>query len=160
MAMTNGPAQFRTGFLKEKAMKFNQTAQKNMLAIAITVGALLGLSAVAADAQQVRELYNNTNIYGVGNGINGQPTFTLSTSTEITEISNYHWNFGRGATPGSISLRSASGQSWGPFPARGSSGHGNAQNVNCTATVNIAVPAGTYIVFDSSPNTSSSNQQS
>ncbi len=140
-------------------MKFNQT-KKNVLAIAITVGALVGLSAVAAQAQQVRELYNNTNIYGVGNGIYGQPTFTLSTATEITEIANYHWNYGRGAAPGSISLRSTNGRFWGPFAARGSSGQGNAQNVNWTAIVNVAVPAGTYMVFDSSPNTWSSNQQS
>ena len=141
-------------------MTITQTTRKHLVAIAITASALMGLSAVAAEAQQPQELFNNTNIYGVGNGISGQPTFSLGQATMITEISNYHWNFGQGAQPGSISLRSTSGQSWGPFQARGSSGQGGAQNVNWTASVNVTVPAGTYMVFDSSPNTWSSNQQS
>jgi hypothetical protein len=149
----------RTGLFEEKNMTISQTTRKYAVETVITVGALLALAGVA-HAQQVRELYSNTNFYGVNNGIYGQPTFSLGTATEITEVSTYHWNFGRGQMPGSISIRSTSGRSWGPFQARGSAGQGNAQNVNWTATVNIAVPAGTYMVFDSSPNTWSSNQQS
>jgi hypothetical protein len=136
-----------------------QTFRTFAVAAALNAAALLG-PAGAAQAQQVRELFNNTNVYGVSNGINGQPTFLLATATEITEVSTYHWNNGRGQAPGAISIRSASGQTWGPYPARGTAGQGNAQNVNWIATVNIALPMGTYMVFDSSPATWSSNQQS
>jgi len=137
----------------------NRTFRSFAVAAAMSAAALLGQPG-AAQAQQARELFNNSNIYGVNNGINGQPTFSVSGPTRITEITTYHWNFGRGQAPGAISLRSINGQSWGPFPTRGSSGQNNAPNVNWTANPNVDLPAGTYMVFDSSPATWSSNPQS
>ena len=137
----------------------NQTFRSLAVTAALSAAAFLG-QAGAAQAQQIRELFNNSNVYGVNNGINGQPTFSVSGVTRITEITTYHWNFGRGQAPGSISLRSVSGQSWGPFAAHGSSGQNNAPNVNWTANPNVDLPPGTYMVFDSSPATWSSNAQS
>lgn len=137
----------------------NQTFRSFAVAAAMSAAALLG-HAGAAQAQQVREFLNTTNIYGVNNGVSSQPAFAVIGTTRITEISTYHWNFGRGQMPGSISLRSYTGQTWGPFPVRGSAGQNNAQNVNWTATPNVDIPGGTYFVVDSSPATWSSNAQS
>src|SRR5436190_15859981 len=81
MAMTTETVHSRTALLQEKIMTISQTARKHLVALAITAGALVGLSAVAAEAQQSRELFNNSNIYGVGNGISGQPTFSLGQAT-------------------------------------------------------------------------------
>jgi len=129
------------------------------VAAALNAAALLGLAG-AAQAQQVRQVLDSTNIYGVNNGVGSQPSFVVIGTTRITEISTYHWNFGRGQAPGSIAIRSYTGQTWGPFPARGSAGQNNAQNVNWTANPNVDLPGGTYFVVDSSPATWSSNPQS
>ncbi len=126
------------------------------LALAVLV---ISASAYPASAQPT-ELFNNTNIFGVINGPGQPTTFTLSASATISEVATYHWNFGFGAAPGSISLRNQSGQVFGPFAARGTAGQGGAPNVNWIAAVNVTVPAGTYTVLDSDPNTWSHNPQS
>jgi hypothetical protein len=125
-----------------------------------TLPILLGLlfvGAMPAGAQSA--LFDNSNTGGVQN--NGQsPTFTLRAPAHISQLITYHWNGGRGAPPGSIGLRSSSGQTFGPFPAQGSSGQGGAPNVNWIANPNVTVPAGNYTVTDSNPGTWSQNGQS
>jgi hypothetical protein len=121
---------------------------------AVIAGAFLTCSAAAAD------LFNNTNTGGVANKPTNQTIFLTPGSTHITELVTYHWNNGHGAPPGSISLKSMSGTTYGPFQAKGTSGQNNAPNVNWIADVNITVPIGTYIVVDSDPNTWSQNAQS
>ena len=141
-------------------MTFNQTTRKHLVALAITAGALVSLSAVAAEAQQVHELFSNMNTANVQTGAASRATFHLYVPSYVTEISTYHWNNGQGAQPGSITLRHYGGQTqgtYGPFHARGVAGQFNAQNVTWTAAVNLALPAGLYEVFDSSPATWSFN---
>lgn len=127
------------------------------------LGLLLSLvlfaCAVPASAQ-VRDLYNNTNINGVNNGPTSSSQFVLNAPARITQLVTYHWNFGRGARPGAISLRNSNGQVFGPFAAGGASGQGGAPNVNWVANVNVTIPAGSYAVLDSDPNTWSNNAQS
>ncbi|PYT04950.1 MAG: hypothetical protein DMF60_13620, partial [Acidobacteria bacterium] len=120
----------------------------------------LALWASPAGAQN-RDLFNNFNVSSIA-GPNApifNPVFTLPGAARITELVTYHWNNGQGATPGTISLRDQTNRVYGPFAARGESGQGGAPNVNWVATVNLTVPAGTFIVFDSEPGTWSRNAQ-
>lgn len=105
-------------------------------------------------------LYDNGNIGGVGNGPQRPTVFTLSAPHLITLVQTYHWNSGRGATPGTISLRDAGGRTWGPWQARGTPGQGGVPNANWLAHPNVTLPAGTYTVIDSDPASWAQNAQS
>lgn len=106
------------------------------------------------------DLFNNTNTGGVQNGPTGQALFMTPNAVHVTQIVTYHWNNGQGARPGTIALRSMNGSTYGPFQATGSSGQGNAPNVNWTANVDLQLGGGTYQVVDSDPSTWSQNAQS
>ena len=108
-------------------------------------------TAVAAD------LFNNTNTGGVQNGAKGEVLMMTPTAVHVTELVTYHWNNGKGARPGTLTLKSMSGQTYGPFQAKGTSGQNNAPNVNWIADVNLQLPAGTYQLLDSDPATWSQN---
>lgn len=123
--------------------------------VAIALGLAVGAARLGA---QGTDLYNNTNTGGVSNRPAGKSAFSLNATAQIAQIVTYHWNNGRGATPGTISLQAnANGRIFGPYRARGTAGQGNAQNVNWIADVNVTLPAGSYVVLDSDPNTWSQN---
>jgi hypothetical protein len=110
------------------------------------------------------ELFNNWNIGAVqNNGI--APTFSTGVQTYcLDHIADYHWNGGKGATPGTIGLTRLGGTALGPWAAVGSSGQGGAPNVTWTATPpagNVPVILrGAYSVDDSDPATWSQNSDS
>lgn len=114
-------------------------------------------SAPQADAI---ELFNNWNKAMVYNGPTGSTYFYLSRQTTITRIITYHWNNGRGRSPGQIALLGPDGRVYGPWNAAGTSGTGGASNVNWIVTPNITLPAGLYLVNDSDPSTWSHNSGS
>ena len=123
--------------------------------------AVLTVSVAARPAgAQGTDLFNNTNTGGVANHPTNATVFTLNTPAHITELETYHWNNGRGASPGTLGLRYQNRHIYGPFAAHGTAGQGNAPNVNWIATTNVTVPAGTYTVLDSDLNTWSHNGQS
>jgi hypothetical protein len=122
----------------------------------------LAFAIAATTAASAVDYLDTTNTGGVLSG-GTQPSFFLPAGqqTVITEVDTYHWNGGRGATPGNIWIRSASGSpTYGPYKATGSSGQGGAPNVNWTAHPNLTLPFGTYVVVDSDPATWSQNAQS
>ena len=94
-------------------------------------------------------LFDNGNTGGVDNGPSQPTTFSLAAPHVITLIQNYHWNFARGAAPGSIGLRDASGRNFGPWPAEGSPGQGGVPNANWTVRPMATLPMGSYTVVDS-----------
>jgi hypothetical protein len=96
-------------------------------------------------------LFDNGNIAGVDNGPSQPTTFTLNTKHVITLIQDYHWNSARGATPGTIGLRDASGRIYGPWQSVGTPGQGGVPNAYWTVRPDITLPAGTYSVVDSHP---------
>ncbi|MBI3972696.1 MAG: hypothetical protein HY332_15570 [Chloroflexi bacterium] len=111
-------------------------------------------------SDEVGALYDNWNRALVGNRPTAATVFRFDQSVLVTRITNYHWTDGRGAPPGTIALRSADGTLFGPWPARGTSGTGGAQNVNWVVEPDVVLLAGTYTVVDSDPGTWSHNAES
>ena len=101
--------------------------------------------------------FNNGNTSGVYNNPSRATTFTLREPHVITLIMNYHWNNGRGATPGTIALRGSDGRTYGSWRTSGSPGQGGVPNANWNAAPNVTLPAGTYTVIDSDPATWAQN---
>jgi len=116
-----------------------------------------------APAPQVKPgtLVDSGNVSGVYNMPTRPTVIRLAQEIVLTSITNYHWNDGRG-TPrtGSIALRDASGRSYGPWPTSGRPGQGGVPNAYWTATPNVKLPAGDYVVTDSDPATWSQNSGS
>jgi hypothetical protein len=97
--------------------------------------------------------------------------FTLNDPAVIRQLWTYHWNpipgtnTGRGDAPGTISLQEVGGAraTFGPFPAQGVPGQGGVPNAGWLVDLtNLGsaplIPAGTYRVVDSKPQTWSYNQ--
>jgi hypothetical protein len=102
------------------------------------------------------EIFNNGNINGVDN--NGTPiTIKFDKPTHISELTDYHWNYGKGKEPGTISLKDEGGKTYGPWQATSALGQGGVPNAYWIITPNIDLPAGSYTVVDSDPATWSQN---
>lgn len=97
-----------------------------------------------------KELFFNGNDYGVGDG-GKSPSFTLSNKAKITFIMTYHWNSGRGATAGTITLIGEDGEQYGPWKVTVNN------KVYWEIRPNITLQAGKYKVLDSEPSTWSQN---
>jgi hypothetical protein len=110
---------------------------------------------------QAGTLFNNWNKAVVENGPTAPTVFTLRAPMLISRIITYHWNYGQGVPAGTIALQGQDGRIYGgPWPTRGTSGTGGAQNVNWVAEPHAFLPAGTYTVIDSDPGTWSHNSGS
>ena len=100
---------------------------------------------------------NVENIYAVDNGPTAPATFTVNSPHLVTYIRNYHWNYARGATPGTIGLKDRDGKIYGPWQAGGLPGQGGVPDAYWEVFPNVVIPAGTYTVIDSDPSTWSHN---
>lgn len=114
---------------------------------------------ICSNAQE-SEIYNNGNIASVINNPDSPTVFNLEHPTFVSYVSTYHWNFAKGATPGTIALRSAEGITYGPWNASGRDGQGNVVGANWDTRPNILLPMGVYTVIDSDPSTWSQNNGS
>lgn len=93
---------------------------------------------------------------------NGPPlsstTFSISQPVILSYIDTYHWNDGKSlAKSGTISLISNDGTKYGPWGTGGSPGQDNNKNAWWRAYPYVKLPAGTYSVIDSDPETWSNN---
>lgn len=100
-----------------------------------------------------KELFFNGNDYGVANG-GKSPAFKLSSAAKITFIMTYHWNSGRGANAGTITLIGEDGKKYGPWQVTVNN------KVYWEIRPNITLPAGSYKVIDSDPTTWAQNSGS
>jgi PKD repeat protein len=107
------------------------------------------------------KVFDNSNKGGVANG-GKAPTFsTNGKSYCLASIVTYHWNNGRGKTPGTVGLTSSTMTA--SATAMGSLGQSGARNVNWTGTFANPKPViinGTYSCVDSDPATWSQNPAS
>lgn len=82
-------------------------------------------------------------------------TFTIDRERHIALIATYHWC--DGAYPGTISLRRQDGTVYGPWQATGKDGMGGVPNrywqVSAAYQSFPVLPAGTYTIVDSRPET-------
>src|SRR2546423_9155772 len=90
-------------------------------ALALTSVAVMSLSTVSAQSGFLYEGYNTA---GVQNGPPPNPTVaSLPSGATITMVATYHWNYGQGTVPGTITLVEQSSRStYGPFQAVGDNG--------------------------------------
>lgn len=110
---------------------------------------------------QAEALFSNNNIDAVQNGPTQQTVVSLNRPVMISKITTYHWNNARGtAAIGTIALRSATGQLYGPWQAEGEPGQGGVPNAYWVAYPNVSLPAGAYTVIDSDPMTWAQNAAS
>jgi hypothetical protein len=100
------------------------------------------------------------NVYAVSSKPTRPSVLSLEQTTRVLSLRTYHWNGGRGAPPGTIALRDATGVIHGPWPAAGSPGQGGARDVYWTAAPNVVLPPGRYEVVDSAPESWSHNTHS
>jgi len=103
-------------------------------------------------------IMDNHNSLGVFNG-GVSPVFKPTQTVRVKMIETYHWNDKQGAqSTGRISLRSADGETFGPFTARGVEGQGGVPNAYWQARMNIELQPGSYTIIDSKPATWSQNE--
>lgn len=110
---------------------------------------------------QNQTIFYNGNVNAVRNSPTRPTVFTLSVETEIAKITTYHWNNGRGAAPGTISIMSNNtGELYGPWQAVADAGQGGVPNAYWVVTPNVTLSAGDYIVLDSDKATWAQNPAS
>ena len=89
------------------------------------------------------------------------PTYvSFNESVQILSISMYHGNYGKGDTPGSITLFHKDGTTYGPWGAVGAEGKDGTPNVYWISQPGEVIKAGTYIISDTKPETWSQNEAS
>ncbi len=113
-----------------------------------------------AAAQESQTIFDNGNIYAVQNGPTEPTVFTLTEPSRIVSIKTYHWNYGRGARPGTIALRSSAGRTYGPWQAKGQPGQGGVRNAYWLAAANVDLEPDEYTIVDSNPATWAQNETS
>jgi len=114
----------------------------------------------AIDGESATPPKNEFSNYNAGHVVNGptQPSlFACQKPILITRVSTYHWNHGKGVTPGQISLKHNDGSMYGPWKARGETGLGGAKDVFWVVQPEVTLKPGTYTVVDSDPLTWSCN---
>lgn len=132
---------------------------------------LLPMAAGAKSVDQYTSFLSNFNTSAVTERPEGTfYSFYNHVITDLQSITIYHWNKGRGMTPGTISLYTELGNDsigWGipgkligTWQATGRSGYLNAPNVYWDAFPDITLPIGNYVVTCSSPATWSFNDES
>jgi len=107
------------------------------------------------------KFFDNGNIQAVFNGASCAPTFTTNKDYLLTEIYNYHWNDAKGqAPPGQIGLKSSTGVVYGPWEVSTRDGQGGVPHAYWFANPKVLIPAGSYTVTDSHPQSWSFNAAS
>lgn len=110
----------------------------------------------AAPANAPVKLLDTGNPLGIRKG-GKAPSFTLKKPATITNLTTYHYIDGGGPAPGTLSVRSADGKTYGPWQAMGIDGQGGVKNAFWETKPMEKIPAGTYTVVDSGPGTWSTN---
>ncbi len=105
-------------------------------------------------------IFDSWNTGSVDNNPTCSPIFTISQPQKITYIDTYHWNYGQGTSSGgTISLQNGNSETFGPWAVTAESASG-AANAWWKSHPDMVIPAGTYTIIDSEPETWSKNSES
>ena len=104
-------------------------------------------------------VFYNGNVAAVQNKPTKPTEFTTDRCYYITSMYNYHWNNGQGKTPGQVGF-TAGGTVYGPWQSTGAPGQGGVVDAYWYVYPNLKLPAGTYTVTDSDPDTWAQNFES
>jgi S-layer protein (TIGR01567 family) len=115
---------------------------------------------ISRDDHPSNVIYDSWNKDTVDNGHTCSPFFTIDEPMTITYIDTYHWNYGEGAPGGTISLRDGEGTLYGPWEAETSQDGGAVPKGYWIVHPKEAIPAGSYTIEDSEPDTWSKNSES
>ena len=99
------------------------------------------------------------NIWGVTNNPRKPTTFQIDTPVKLLYLKTYHWNNGRGKSPGSIGLRHNDGTLYGLWQSSGLVGQNGVQNAYWEVKPNVPLEPGVFTVVDSDPETWSTNEK-
>lgn len=113
-------------------------------------------ASIAVPESESKVIYDTWNTGIVDNNPTCSPFFTISEPQMITYIGTYHWNHGKGAPGGTISLRNGDGTIYGPWEVETMP----TQDQFWIAHPNEILPAGFYTIEDSDPATWSQNSES
>ncbi len=124
----------------------------SLLALCLAIGSV-PMTALAQSVEDYTALSSTFNTQGVSNGPKGYATFNIPKTLRIDALTIYHWNGGKGAKPGSISIYDAqTKQQIGEFLA-----YGRNNNTYWDCFPDIYLGAGSYYVKDSDWETASYN---
>jgi PKD repeat protein len=132
-----------------------------VLALVLVPAAHAATAPTASCSGPQVKLLDTSNTGGVLNGARPPSFSTKGKAYCLLSITTYHWNNGKGRSPGTIGLTGTTKVA--PVKAKGSSGQGGAPNVNWQVTYSTTKPVvvnGTYSCSDSDPKTWSQNPQS
>ena len=105
-------------------------------------------------------LFDTTNSQAVQNGPDAPVRIEVNLPVYIGRLTHYHWNLGRGQTPGLIWLEDGAGTVFGPWQAWGLPGQGGIENVFWRVYPDLLLPPRAYTIHDSDPDTWSHNAAS
>jgi len=134
------------------------------LVILIAVSGVCPLPCIGDAAQDIGMSWSWTN-WNMDQVINGPPRektiFTIQSPVLLTSLETYHGNGGKDMDQtGTIGLTGADGTVYGPWEAQGYPGVTLNKNAHWVTKPDIRLPAGTYSVTDSDPDTWSQNEAS
>lgn len=138
------------------ARSLDPTTALTFLAIALAA-LLLALTPKPAPATGPEILFDNTTDQPAQSVPRAPTQFRLHESRRISAIRTYHWNDGRGATPGSIALEGPGKRMFGPWQAEGRPGRDGVADVYWEVRPDIVLEPGLYTVLDSDPGSWSRN---
>jgi hypothetical protein len=110
------------------------------------------------EPEQLEVLASNYNISGVSNQPTKDSTFTVDKECTAKYLNTYHWNHGKGQTPGTITLLE-DGKELGTWQTYGTDGQGGVKNAVWNVRIDPITlkPGHTYQIVDSDPATWAQN---
>ena len=132
-----------------------------LLTAVFTLQFVTAVPALAASISDYPVYYSNYNAAGVQNDPEYYPDFTVGSKDLLVQaVTTYHWNYGKGSKPGTISIYDWDDQLVGRWNATGRKDP-NAQNINWDVFPNVTLKAGEkYYIVDSDTSTWSWNSES
>ncbi|GEM_PF-1047058 len=129
----------------------------------VTVDGIWQISEIPIEIEETKAtgepvlIFERNSLGAVENDPPNPTKFTLDRPYLITEIRTYHWNYGKGQTPGAIGIQDKEKNVLKVMFATGLEGMGGVHNTYWSVQPNLELPPGEYNIIDSDPSTWSHN---